>query len=175
MRGRRCGSQTEHQPSHGELANVARLGPSEVFPQAANGVAEVSDVVVLGECVRAAHPYVTRILTWVKARYGDIPIYITENGSAFTDPPTSIDGRVHDPARLEYLRRHLQAAHAAIQQGVQLRGYFAWSLLDNFEWSCGFSKRFGLVHVDFETLQRTPKASARWYAALIASHRAGAA
>ncbi len=112
----------------------------------------------------------TRILTWVKARYGDIPIYITENGSAFTDPPTSIDGRVHDPARLEYLRCHLQAAHAAIQQGVHLRGYFAWSLLDNYEWSYGYTKRFGIVHVDYDTQIRTIKDSGRFYANVIRSN-----
>ncbi len=112
----------------------------------------------------------TRILTWVKARYGDIPIYITENGSAFSDAPTSIDGRVHDPDRLEYLRCHLQAAHAAIQQGVNLRGYFAWSLLDNYEWSYGYTKRFGIVHVDYDSQVRTIKDSGRFYANVIRSN-----
>ena len=72
-----------------------------------------------------------------------------------------------DPLRVEYLRTHLLAAHDAIKKGVNLRGYFAWSLLDNFEWSHGYSKRFGIVHVDFETQRRTPKASARLYSEVI--------
>jgi beta-glucosidase len=74
---------------------------------------------------------------------------------------------VDDPLRVHYYREHLRAAHRALQQGVNLRGYFAWSLLDNFEWSHGYSKRFGLFHVDYETLSRTPKASARFYAEVI--------
>jgi len=114
-------------------------------------------------------PALTRILLWVKQRYGDIPLYITENGAAFYDPPKPIGGRVDDPLRVHYYREHLQAAHQAIQQGVDLRGYFAWSLLDNFEWSLGYSKRFGLVHVDYETQERTQKASARFYAEVIRS------
>jgi beta-glucosidase len=81
----------------------------------------------------------TDVLNWVKGRYGDFPIYITENGSAFTDPPTAIDGRVQDPLRVEYLRSHLRAIHAAIQSGVDVRGYFAWSFLDNYEWSYGYT------------------------------------
>lgn len=112
-------------------------------------------------------PALTDVLVWVTERYGRIPLYITENGSAFYDPPTAIDGRVDDPLRAWYLREHLRAAHAAIARGVDLRGYFAWSLMDNLEWSAGFSKRFGLVHVDFATLERTPKASARFYREVI--------
>jgi beta-glucosidase len=111
----------------------------------------------------------TAALLWVKERYGDVPLYITENGAAFYDPPQPVDGRVDDPLRVNYYREHLGAAHAAIRQGVDLRGYFAWSLLDNFEWSLGYSKRFGLVHVDYETLRRTPKSSARFYAQVIES------
>jgi beta-glucosidase len=114
----------------------------------------------------------TRILTWIKSRYGDIPLYITENGSAFRDSPTAIDGRVEDPLRVEYLRRHLQAARDAMRQGVQLRGYFAWSLLDNFEWSHGYTKRFGIVHVDYSTQARTIKDSGRFYADVIQSNGA---
>jgi beta-glucosidase len=109
----------------------------------------------------------TRALVWVKERYGDRPLYVTENGAAFYDPPHAIDGQVDDPLRVAYLREHLRAANDAIQQGVDLRGYFAWSLLDNFEWNYGYSKRFGIVHVNFETLARTPKASARFYAEVI--------
>jgi beta-glucosidase len=111
----------------------------------------------------------TDTLVWVKNRYGNPPIYITENGAAFFDPPVAEGGRVRDPLRVDYLRKHLIAVHAAMQQGVDVRGYMAWSLLDNFEWSLGFSKRFGIVHVDFETQERTPKDSARFYAKVIAS------
>lgn len=112
-------------------------------------------------------PGLTNTLVWVKSRYGDLPLYVTENGSAFYDPP-SVDGdELSDPLRVDYLRRHLLAAHDAMQRGVDLRGYFAWSLLDNFEWSLGYSKRFGIVHVDFETQRRTPKASARLYSEVI--------
>ena len=108
----------------------------------------------------------TDTLVWVKENYGALPLYITENGAAFYDPPTA-HGELSDPLRVDYLRTHLQAAREAIERGVDLRGYFAWSLLDNLEWSLGFSKRFGIVHVDFETLKRTPKASARFYAEVI--------
>ncbi len=111
-------------------------------------------------------------LTWVKSRYGDIPLYITENGAAFFDPPTAEGGRVRDPLRVDYLQKHLRAVHTAIQQGVNVKGYMAWSLMDNLEWSLGFSKRFGIVHVNFDTLQRTPKDSARYYSTVIASHGA---
>jgi beta-glucosidase len=97
-------------------------------------------------------------------------VYVTENGAAFFDPPTADNGRVRDPLRIAYLRDHLQALRAAIAQGVDLRGYFAWSLLDNFEWSLGYSKRFGLVHVDFATQTRTPKDSARYYSEVIATN-----
>jgi len=112
-------------------------------------------------------PGLTNTLLWVKKHYGDIPLYVTENGSAFYDPPTAEGDHLEDPLRVSYLREHLKAAHAAIDQGVDLRGYFAWSLLDNFEWSLGYSKRFGIVHVDFETQKRTPKASARLYSEVI--------
>jgi beta-glucosidase len=85
---------------------------------------------------------------------------------------TASEAVVDDPLRVAYLRDHLRAAHAAVEQGVDLRGYFAWSLLDNFEWAEGFSKRFGLYHVDFATQQRSPKASARFYREVIQSHGA---
>jgi beta-glucosidase len=111
-------------------------------------------------------PGLTDTLVWVKEQYGDIPLYITENGAAFYDPPTA-DGEVQDPLRVDYLRTHLRAAREAIDRGVDLRGYFVWSLFDNLEWSLGFAKRFGIVHVDFDTLKRTPKASARLYSEVI--------
>lgn len=111
----------------------------------------------------------TRVLLWVKERYGNPAIYITENGAAFYDPPHTIDGRVEDPLRVEYYRQHLRAAHDAMKKGVDLRGYYAWSLLDNYEWSHGYSKRFGIVHVDYSTQQRTVKSSGRYYSSVIRS------
>ncbi len=109
-------------------------------------------------------------LLWLKSRYGDLPLYVTENGSAFYDPPVAEGGKLDDPLRVNYLQKHLKAMHHAIAQGVNLRGYFAWSLLDNLEWSHGFSKRFGLVHVNLQTQERTPKESAHFYARVIASN-----
>jgi beta-glucosidase len=117
----------------------------------------------------------TELLVWIKQRYGEVPLYIMENGAAFYDPPTAEDGRVRDPLRVSYLRAHLRAVHAAIARGVDVRGYMVWSLLDNLEWSLGYSKRFGIVHVDFATQQRTPKDSAHYYARVIASHGAALA
>jgi beta-glucosidase len=114
----------------------------------------------------------TRILTWVKSRYGDVPLYVTENGSAFMDAPSAIDGSVEDPLRVAYLKGHLEAIRDAMIQGVNLRGYFAWSLLDNFEWSHGYTKRFGIVHVDYETQVRTIKSSGRFYSSVIRSNGA---
>jgi beta-glucosidase len=97
-------------------------------------------------------------------------IYVTENGAAFEDDPDP-EGNVDDEARTRYLARHLVSAADAIQAGVPLHGYFAWSLLDNFEWQHGTSKRFGLVYVDYGTQSRTVKASGRWYADLIRARR----
>jgi beta-glucosidase len=91
---------------------------------------------------------------------------VTENGAAFPDVLQG-GGRVEDPRRVAYLEGHLGAVHDAISAGVDVRGYFAWSLLDNFEWALGYSCRFGLVHVDYDTLERTPKLSAQWYSRLI--------
>ncbi|MFL5605269.1 MAG: family 1 glycosylhydrolase, partial [Gemmatimonadaceae bacterium] len=117
-------------------------------------------------------PSLTRTLLWVTETYGRIPLYITENGAAFYDAPHAIDGRVDDPLRVWYYREHLKAARDAIAQGADLRGYFAWSLLDNYEWSLGYSKRFGIVHVDYATQARTPKASAHYYRDVIRSNGA---
>jgi len=109
----------------------------------------------------------TDILTWFRDRYGAMPIYITENGAAFYDPPFAIDGVVDDPLRVFYLREHIAAVSRAIEAGVDVRGYFVWSLLDNLEWSHGFTKRFGIIHVNFATQQRTLKKSAEFYRDLI--------
>jgi beta-glucosidase len=110
----------------------------------------------------------TETLIWLRDRYGEMPLYITENGAAFDDV---LDGSalVDDPQRVEYLGSHLRAACDAIAAGVDLRGYFVWSLLDNFEWQCGYSKRFGIVYVDFATQRRIPKASAKFYTDVIST------
>ena len=118
-------------------------------------------------------PALTDTLVWVKQRYGNPAIYVTENGAAFFDPPALEGDRLADPLRVDYLRTHITAVHTALAQGADVRGYFVWSLLDNFEWSLGYSKRFGIVHVDFESQKRTPKDSALFYARVIAS-RGGA-
>ncbi|MGW5399563.1 GH1 family beta-glucosidase [Streptomyces sp. NPDC003952] len=103
------------------------------------------------------------LLTRTAARYPGLPLVVSENGAAYEDE-VGPDGTVHDPLRAAYIHAHLDAVHRAISEGVDVRGYFLWSLLDNFEWSYGYAKRFGAVHVDYETLERTPKSSARWYA-----------
>jgi len=117
-------------------------------------------------------PGLAETLLWVRERAGDLPLYVTENGAAFPDPPKSMNGAMDDPLRVDYYRGHLRGALDAIQRGVNLRGYFAWSLLDNYEWSHGYSKRFGIVHVDFETQRRTPKASARFYSEVVRTNGA---
>jgi len=114
----------------------------------------------------------TDTLVWVKESYGNPPVYITENGAAFPDPPRARGKTLADPKRVDYFRKHLAAVRDAMDAGCDIRGYFAWSLLDNLEWSLGFSKRFGIVHVDFATQKRTPKASARYYSQVIASNGA---
>jgi beta-glucosidase len=114
----------------------------------------------------------TDILAWVHSRYRRLPLYVTENGASFTDPPVAPGPLVDDPLRVAYLRDHLRALARARDMGADVRGYFVWSLLDNFEWTEGYAKRFGLYHVNFETQQRTPKASARFYAEVIHSNGA---
>jgi beta-glucosidase len=108
----------------------------------------------------------TDLLVSTSERYPDLPLMVTENGAAFPDV-VGEDGVVHDADRVDYLRRHFAAAQDAIARGVDLRGYFVWSLMDNFEWGYGYSKRFGIVRVDYDTQQRTPKDSARWYSEVI--------
>lgn len=95
-----------------------------------------------------------------------VPIVVTENGLSNTDW-IDADGRVRDPQRIDYTRQYLRQLRRAIDEGIDIRGYFHWSLLDNFEWQEGFKERFGLVHVDFQTQKRTPKASAAWYKRVI--------
>lgn len=105
-------------------------------------------------------------MVWERYR---VPVMITENGMANLDWKTS-DGHVHDPQRIDYLRRYLREYRKAAEDGVEMLGYFAWSIMDNFEWLEGYKQRFGLVHVDYATQERTPKDSARWYQEVIATN-----
>ncbi len=111
------------------------------------------------------------VLTRLHGEYDTPPIYVTENGAAFADVRAA-DGSVDDPERIVYLAGYVDAVARAMAEGVPVRGYFVWSLLDNFEWSYGYTQRFGLIYVDFETLERVPKSSFEWYRGLAASGRA---
>ena len=113
------------------------------------------------------------LLVGLRSTYGDRlpPMYITENGCAYDDV-VDPDGSVHDPDRVAYLDAHLRAVARAIDEGARVDGYYTWSLLDNFEWAEGYTKRFGLVHVDFDTLERTPKDSFAWYRSVVAANAA---
>jgi beta-glucosidase len=108
----------------------------------------------------------TKLLTRIGRDYPGVPLLITENGACYPDGPGP-DDRVADTRRVSYLDGHLRACHDAISNGVDLRGYFVWSLMDNFEWAEGYLKRFGIVHVDYRSQRRTPKDSARWYREVI--------
>ncbi len=110
-----------------------------------------------------------RMLTEVTDEYGQVPIFVTENGLPLPDY-VGPDGRINDVERIAYTGEHLAAAHAAIQAGAWLRGYFHWSFMDNLEWTSGYGHRFGLVHVDYATQRRTPKASFDWYAGVAAAN-----
>ena len=131
------------------------------------------------ECTAMGWPVeaegLTRLLTWLKSTYPSLPpVYITENGRACDDVVTP-DGAVHDSLRSDYVRDHLEAVEKAIAQGVDVRGYYYWSLMDNFEWAEGYAKRFGLTYVDYSTQQRIPKDSFFWFRDLIAAHHDAAA
>jgi beta-glucosidase len=140
-------------PHDGEVAEFPWVGSSEISTDVAR-----TD---LGWEIT---PFgLTDLLLRLDADYGSPPMLITENGAAFNDGP-SADGEIHDARRVEFMRSHLAALETAIDRGVDVRGYFAWSLMDNFEWGEGYSMRFGITYVDYATLQRTPKDSARWFA-----------
>jgi beta-glucosidase len=112
-------------------------------------------------------PGLVDVLVRLHEDYPRVPLHITENGAAYRDI-VDPDGQIRDHQRIAFLDAHLRAAHTAIDHGVDLRGYFYWSLLDNFEWAEGYAKRFGIIHVDFASQRRTPKQSAHWYAHVIA-------
>lgn len=139
---------------------VSAAGPIEPVPGA--------DYTDMGWEVCA--PGLRRVLERIHRDYRLPPLYITENGAAFPDV-VDADGRVRDERRLAYLRDHFIATHEAMQNGVDVRGYFVWSLFDNFEWAHGYKMRFGIVRVDYETQQRTIKDSGAWYADVIRNNR----
>ncbi len=112
----------------------------------------------------------TELLLRLHRDYSVPPLFVTENGGAFKD--LMQDGRVHDADRTAYIAGHIEAVAEALRQGVPMAGYMVWSLLDNFEWASGYAKRFGIVHVDYVTQQRTPKDSALWYRDFLAVQRA---
>lgn len=112
---------------------------------------------------------VTELLERMHREYAPREIYITENGAAYGEVPDR-SRRVADARRIEFMRAHIAACHRAIERNVPLRGYFAWSLVDNFEWAHGYQKRFGLHWVDYETQERVPKDSAFWYRDVIAAN-----
>jgi beta-glucosidase len=146
-----------------------RIARSTSVPEAANlpphlAPPPASELTTMGWEVYPEGLY--QFLCRVHFEYGAKKVYVTENGSAYADV-VGPDGLVHDPRRVAYLRDHLGACGRALAAGVPLAGYFAWSLLDNFEWERGYTQRFGLVHVDYATQKRTPKDSARFYATVI--------
>jgi beta-glucosidase len=176
----------------GDLETVSapldNLGVNNYFPTRVaatpEGAEPAGTLHLLPGCERvdevAPHPPVTamgweqspeshRMIVERSARECGLPVYITENGSAWDDT-VSPDGAVHDPERVAYLQAHLAAVADAVEAGTDVRGYFAWSLLDNFEWSYGYDKRFGIVHVDYDTQVRRVKDSGREYARILAAH-----
>ena len=114
----------------------------------------------------------TELLLRLHHEYPDLPLLVTENGAAFEDV-VSPDGAVHDTQRIAYLRDHINAVAEAREKGADVRGYFLWSLMDNFEWAYGYDRRFGIIRVDYDTLERTWKDSAIWYQARIAGATGG--
>ncbi|HEX4495875.1 MAG TPA: family 1 glycosylhydrolase, partial [Thermoanaerobaculia bacterium] len=137
-------------------------------PLSAESVAPSGERTAMGWAVDAQGLH--DLLLRLRRDYGDLTIYITENGAAFDDERL-VDGVVEDPSRVTYLSDHLDALRRAVADGVDVRRYHAWSLLDNFEWEHGYDKRFGIVRVDYSTQERTLKRSALWYRDHIAATR----
>ncbi|RKQ93196.1 broad-specificity cellobiase [Solirubrobacter pauli] len=153
-----------YNPTYVRTSTEAPLGVSTVVPRGAT--------TAMGWPVDASG--LQDMLLRLRADYGDLEIWITENGAAFDDERL-VDGVVEDPSRVAYLKTHLEALRASVQAGVNVQRYHAWSLLDNFEWEHGYDKRFGIVRVDYDTQERTPKRSALWYRDHIAATRKGGA
>nr|WP_037641109.1 GH1 family beta-glucosidase [Streptomyces exfoliatus] len=158
-----CVAAAPHRTDDPELRTAVDIGVAETDPYGTRHTTMGWPVVPAA---------LTELLVDLHARYPRLPpVWITENGSA-EDDTVAPDGRVHDTDRIAYLADHLTAVADAVTAGADVRGYFAWSLLDNFEWARGYGQRFGLVHVDYTSLARTPKDSYDWYRGLITAHRA---
>ncbi|MDY7085725.1 MAG: GH1 family beta-glucosidase [Actinomycetota bacterium] len=153
-----------YQPSYVSAKPGAPASPDQ---PGSEGIAwHASDGPVTDMNWRIEPSALTHLLTRINDDYPGVPLMITENGAAYPEGP-SADGEVHDARRVDYLDGHLRACHDALAAGVDLRGYFVWSLMDNFEWAEGYRKRFGVVHVDYATQKRTLKDSAKWYREVI--------
>ncbi|HKE19401.1 MAG TPA: family 1 glycosylhydrolase [Kofleriaceae bacterium] len=163
-----------NQPARGAAPASAPSSPAPASPSpfvpgdAVAQVAASEDVTALGWPVRPGS--FAAMLRRLHRDYPGTPLVIHENGAAYHDT-VSADGAVDDPDRVRYIARHIDAVRATVREGVDVRGYFVWSLLDNYEWAEGYRMRFGIVHVDHATQRRTLKSSARWYAGLIRAHR----
>ena len=144
---------------------------SDLVLPGCDGVIETDPHPPLTDMGWEVNPAAHRAIIERSARESGLPLYITENGSAWPGDVVGDDGHVHDPERVDYLQGHLGAVADAIEAGTDVRGYFAWSLMDNFEWAYGYDKRFGIVHVDYDTQVRTVKDSGLEYARIIAAHR----
>jgi beta-glucosidase len=154
----------DHIESDPGLRTAADIGARAV-------ISESAELTAMGWPVEAEG--LQRLLTWLQSTYPLLPpVYITENGRACDDVVTP-EGAVHDPERSDYVREHLVAVEKSIAEGVDVRGYYYWSLMDNFEWGEGYSKRFGLTYVDYATQQRIPKDSFAWFRDLVATHHHG--
>jgi beta-glucosidase len=143
---------------------------AQTLPLRARGITQESMRTLIGWEIYPEG--LTQTLLSLHERYNGIPIYITECGAAFKDPTPNGDEDIQDPERVEFFRSHIKAAMDAYDRGVDLRGFFVWSLLDNFEWNSGYTMPFGIVHVDFETQRRTVKASGRFFADVARSNGA---
>ena len=151
--------------------------PAAVRPSSADGPLALEQVpwdgprTAMGWTVEPSS--LTALLLRLKRDYGEVPLVITENGASYDDPPLDGQAVIEDPQRVAFLRGHVEAVERAVEGGVDVRGYYVWSLLDNFEWEHGYERRFGIVAVNFDNLKRTPKRSALWYRDLIARHSEG--
>jgi beta-glucosidase len=155
------------RPEPRAAADGAGLTPEEVLRAASVRRPELA-VTATGWPIEPAG--LRDILLRLAREYPPLPLYVTENGAAYHDY-VDPEGRVKDPERIAYLRDHIAAVHEAIADGADVRGYFCWTLLDNFEWNDGYSQRFGLVWVDYPTQRRIPKSSAYWYSAIARANR----
>ncbi len=155
--------QMQHADGHGDTGFSPWVGADDV-----EFIAQPGPRTAMGWNI---HPFgLFDLLTDLGRQYPDLPLMVTENGAAFYDT-VGDDGQVHDADRVAYLHAHIDEVGRAIDAGADVRGYFLWSLLDNFEWSWGYDRRFGIIRVDYDTQQRTVKDSGRWYSRLIATNQ----